>query len=107
MTRTTAEWLALFEQEDVPSAPALTRQEVIEHPQVLASEILLESEHPAAGRLRQTRTAARFEGTPPEISKGAPRLGEDNDEILAELGYSGAELCLLRDSGAVGSETYE
>jgi crotonobetainyl-CoA:carnitine CoA-transferase CaiB-like acyl-CoA transferase len=64
-TRTTAEWMARLEAADVPCAPALTRSEVIEHPQVLASEILLESDHPVAGRLRQTRAAARYSATPP------------------------------------------
>ena len=55
LTRTTAEWMTAFEREGVPCAPALTRSEVISHPQVLASEILIEHEHPIAGRLRQTR----------------------------------------------------
>ena len=106
LDKTTQEWLVLFEREDVPSAPALTRSEVIEHPQVLASEILLESEHPVAGRLRQTRTAARFDGTPADIHRGAPRLGEHNHEILSELGYSDAEIASLRDNDALGKETY-
>lgn len=105
-TRTTAKWLQIFEQEDVPSAPALTRGEVIQHPQVVASGIIIEHEHPVAGRLRQTRTAARFEGTPPDISKGAPRLGEHNDEVLSELGFSEQEIADLRDCGAVGQEVY-
>ena len=103
-TRTTQESLALLEREDVPCAPALTRHEVIQHPQVLASEILVEHEHPVAGRVRQTRTPARFEGTPPDSPRGAPRLGEHNAEILAELGYSEPEITALRESGALGRE---
>jgi crotonobetainyl-CoA:carnitine CoA-transferase CaiB-like acyl-CoA transferase len=87
-TRTTAEWMARLEAADVPCAPALTRNEVIEHPQVLASEILMESDHPVAGRLRQTRPAARYSVTQPELRRGAPKLGEHGDEILRELGLS-------------------
>ncbi len=103
--RTTAEWLAIFEREDVPCAPALTRREVIEHPQVLASGIVVELDHPVAGRLRQARTAARFEGTPPDLGQGAPCLGEHNDEILRELGYAPAQIDELRALGALGAET--
>ena len=104
-TRSTQESLDLLEREDVPCAPALTRHEVIQHPQVLASEILVEHEHPVAGRVRQTRTPARFEGTPPEAPRSAPRLGEHNDEILAEIGYSESEIAALRESGALGRDT--
>ena len=103
-TRSTQESLNLLEREDVPCAPALTRHEVIQHPQVLASEILVEHEHPIAGRVRQTRTPARFEGTPPDAPRGAPRLGEHNAEILVELGYSEPEIAALRESGALGRE---
>ena len=105
-TKTTTKWLEIFEKEEVPAAPALTRQEMIEHPQVTASEILVEYDHPVAGRLRQTRTAARFEGTPPGPPQGAPRLGEHNTEILMELGLSEDEIIELSESGAIGDETY-
>ena len=105
-TKTTAKWLEIFENEEVPAAPALTRQEMIEHPQVTASEILVEYDHPVAGRLRQTRTAARFEGTPPGPPQGAPRLGEHNTQILMELGLSEDEITELSQSGAIGDETY-
>ena len=106
ITRTTQEWMALFEREEVPCAPALTRNEVIKHPQIIASEILIETDHPVAGRLRQTRTPARFEGTPPELRQGAPRLGEHNLEILTELGFDAAEIDALRAKGAIGDEDY-
>ena len=105
-TKTTAKWLEIFDKEEVPAAPALTRQEMIEHPQVTASEILVEYDHPVAGRLRQTRTAARFEGTPPGPPQGAPRLGEHNTQILMELGLSEDEIIELSECGAIGDETY-
>ncbi|MEM7173543.1 MAG: CoA transferase, partial [Pseudomonadota bacterium] len=50
-----AHWLARLESHDVPCAPVLTRHEVISHPQIIANEILVESEHAQAGRLRQAR----------------------------------------------------
>ena len=100
-TRTTEEWLERLEAAGVPCAPVLTRDQVIAHPHVLAGDILLESDHPAAGRLRQTRTAARFE-TPTVIRHGAPRLGEHTGEILRELGLTEAEIGELGRHGAIG-----
>jgi crotonobetainyl-CoA:carnitine CoA-transferase CaiB-like acyl-CoA transferase len=73
---------------------------VIRHPQVVANETLMETDHPAAGRLRQTRPAARFSATPASIRFGAPALGEHTDAILGELGYSSAEIATLKGSGA-------
>ena len=105
-SRTTQEWLEILEREEVPCAPALTRNQVLKHPQIIASEVLKEYQHPVAGRVRQARVAARFDGTPPADPQGAPRLGEHNRQILAELGYSEDEIDDLRDAGAIGREAY-
>ena len=99
LTRTTADWLERLTAAGVPCAPVLTRNEVIRHPQVQEMEILVETEHPAAGRLRQARLAARFSRTPAHIRRGAPRLGEHTREILAALGYSDAEIAELAGGG--------
>ncbi len=103
-SRNTAEWMARLEAQDVPCAPALKRSEVINHPQVLASGSVVETQHHAAGRLRQARSPARFAGTPSVHRRGAPLLGEHNDEVLRELGYTPAQLDALRASRVIGSE---
>jgi crotonobetainyl-CoA:carnitine CoA-transferase CaiB-like acyl-CoA transferase len=103
-TRSTAEWLERLEAEDVPCAPALTRNEVITHPQVAANETLVVYAHPVAGTLRQARPAAIFEATPSSIRRGAPRLGEHSEEILRELGYSQERIGELRSSGVLAGK---
>jgi crotonobetainyl-CoA:carnitine CoA-transferase CaiB-like acyl-CoA transferase len=101
-TRTTEEWLERLEAEGVPCAPVLTRDQVIAHPQVLAGKVLMESDHPVVGRIRQTRAAARFSATPTELRFGAPRLGEHTAEILGELGLSRQDIAALRSRGVTG-----
>ena len=104
-TRTTADWMTRLEANDVPCAPALTRNEVISHPQVVASGTVVEYDHPSAGRLRQARSPARFGGTPSQLRFGAPVLGQHNDEVLRELGYSVEKINQLRGDKIIGDET--
>jgi crotonobetainyl-CoA:carnitine CoA-transferase CaiB-like acyl-CoA transferase len=94
-----AYWLERLTAEGVPCAPVLTRSEVIRHPQVLANDVIVEVDHPVAGRLRQTRAAARFSATPAGIRRGAPGLGEHTGEVLAELGYTAEEFAALHAAG--------
>jgi len=101
--RPSAEWLEQLTAADVPCGPVLTRNQMIRHPHVLAMEITEEYQHPKAGRLRQSRAAARFSKTPPRIRNGAPALGEHTEAVLAEIGYSAAEIAELRDAGAFGA----
>lgn len=99
-SRTSAEWIARLEAHDVPCAPVLTRRAMTGHPQVAANGILVETDHPQAGRLRQARNPARFEGTPAEHRRGGPALGGQTREILAEAGYAPAEIGALIAAGA-------
>jgi crotonobetainyl-CoA:carnitine CoA-transferase CaiB-like acyl-CoA transferase len=102
--KTNAEWLSIFDEFDVPAAPILTRAEVIDHPQVKAVDVIVETTHPVAGRIRQARPAARFEGTPLDPARGAPLLGEHNREILSEFGFADDEITKLADSKVIGTE---
>ena len=102
-TRSSADWLARFDKEGVPAAPILSPAEVRHNPQVIANELIVESEHPQGGPLRQPRPVPHFEGTPSELRLPTPGLGEQSEEILREVGVSRTEFEALVKAGVVGS----
>ena len=99
--RTTAEWLRRLDEHQVPCAPVLAQHEIVEHPQVVANELVELRAHPDMGPYRQARPAARFEGSPSGIAGHAPRLGEHTREVLAGLGLDPAEIDALYAERAV------
>ena len=106
-TRSAEEWLERLTREGVPCAPVMTRTQMLTNPQVVANGIIVETEHEQAGTLRQARPAARFSGTPATIRHGGPGLGEQTQEVLADLGYSTADIEALqspRPSSRVSTE---
>ena len=82
-TRTYADWVKRFEAHDVMYAPINTIEEVTEDPQVIAREMIVELEHPQAGRHRIVGTPLKFSRTPARIDKAAPELGADTEDILS------------------------
>jgi crotonobetainyl-CoA:carnitine CoA-transferase CaiB-like acyl-CoA transferase len=101
-TKSNDHWLARMDAQGVACAPVLTRTELIEHPQILANQIILQNNHPVAGAVRQARHAAQFSATPASIRAPAPGLGENTDEILAEFGLGKDEIAKLRANGIAG-----
>ncbi|MGH7841686.1 MAG: CaiB/BaiF CoA transferase family protein [Candidatus Binataceae bacterium] len=99
--RSSADWLARLDAEQVPCAPVLSREELFSDPQVAANHLIVESTHPQAGAMRQPRPAARFSATPSELREFAPTLGQHTDELLRELKLAPAEIAMLRASKIV------
>ena len=101
LERTTAEWLERLDAHQVPCAPVLNQRELLDHPQVVANELVERREHPETGAYRQARPAARFERSPSGIAGHAPRLGEHTREVLAGFGLEPAEIDALYAERAV------
>jgi crotonobetainyl-CoA:carnitine CoA-transferase CaiB-like acyl-CoA transferase len=93
---TAEEILGRLLANDVPSAPVLSRFELLTDPQVRESHILEEHESKEFGKVRQPRPAAFFDVTPSRILKLAPTLCADNEPILNELGYSADDIEKLK-----------
>lgn len=98
--KTTSELMDIFMKADIWAAPVNTFPEVERDPQVVHNEILVEFEHPTAGKFRTVGPPIEFSRTPGEIRR-PPMLGEHNDEILSELGYSAKEIAHFRDAKVV------
>jgi crotonobetainyl-CoA:carnitine CoA-transferase CaiB-like acyl-CoA transferase len=96
------EILARLDAEDVPSAPLLSRMELLDHEQIVVNGTVDRTEHEGFGEVRQARPAARFEGTPAATGTRAPLLGEHSAPIIHELGYDEGALEALVEAGAVG-----
>lgn len=105
MTRTTADWIALFEAADIPHAPLLDLDGLIDDPHLAAVGLLQSIDHPTEGALRVAGPAATWSKTPPSIRHYPPRLGEHGDEILREAGFSGDEIKELVAEGALIIDT--
>ena len=103
-TNGSAHWLARLEAADIPCVPVLTRNQMISNAQIAANEVVIETEHPDAGRLRQARPAAVFSETSTAPPRPAPRLGADTEEVLGEAGFDSAAIAALREAGAFGGE---
>jgi formyl-CoA transferase len=99
--RPRAHWLALFEREGVPSGPILDYQEVFADPHVRARGMVAELDHPQAGRIRVVGPAVKLSETPARVARPSPLYGQHTAEVLAELGYTAADIGALAKDGVV------
>jgi formyl-CoA transferase len=99
--KTTAEWLTALDEVDVPCAPANFPEEMFDHPQVLANDLMTRIEHPVVGALKMPRHPARLSETPAAEPLPPPALGQHGGEIMRELGYADAEVERLFEAGVL------
>ena len=103
--RPSAEWIRDFEAAGVPVGPVNKIGDMLADPQVAAREMVVEVEHPRAGRMKTLGTPIKFSGTPGSVRHPAPLLGEHTREILSGLGYSAAQVDALEHEGAIACAT--
>ncbi|MBX7111173.1 MAG: CoA transferase [Dehalococcoidia bacterium] len=91
-TRPAAEWTERLTAADVPAAPVVGRNELLDSPQVVANELAVEATHPAWGRTKAPGVLVHASRTPASLARPAPLLSEHGLEIMRELGYSFVEI---------------
>ena len=100
-TRTTDEWLKLFDEQGVPAGPFKFIEELMDDPQVIANDLQTTVEHPLAGTVRMVGTPLQMSDTPLQVQGPSPALSQHTDEILASVGYGADEIASLREAGVI------
>jgi crotonobetainyl-CoA:carnitine CoA-transferase CaiB-like acyl-CoA transferase len=96
------EWLEILRGLGFPCAPVYTIDEIFADEQVLHRGMLVEMEHPKAGKIKQIGPVIKFSETPSELTLPPPVLGADTEMVLRDIaGYSVDEIEELRRVGAV------
>jgi crotonobetainyl-CoA:carnitine CoA-transferase CaiB-like acyl-CoA transferase len=102
LARDAVEWLELLRAAGVPSGPVNTVAEALEDPQTIARGLVVETEHPRFGTVRQVASPVRFGADPPTYRR-APARDEAAAHVLRDvLGYDERRIVDLRDGGAFG-----
>ncbi len=99
--RTTREWAETFEGSGVPAGPIYLLSDLFNDPQVRHRQMVVDVDHPRAGRIKQTGVPMKFSETPGRIASPPPLLGQHTEDILRELGFDATETASLRSRGAV------
>jgi formyl-CoA transferase len=101
-TRPLAQWLEALRGAGVPCSPIHTLDEALAHPQLEARQLVVRSEHPVLGELRNIGMPVRFNGEPRRARSAPPLLGEHTTEVLREAGLDEAEIRRLVEAGVLG-----
>lgn len=98
--KTTAEWMKLLAEADIPAAPFNTLESLPQDPHLMQAGLFELVEHPTEGRIWNIRPANKMSGGMRRDVLPAPKLGQHTAEVLMEAGYTEAEIAALISGGA-------
>ncbi len=102
-TRSRDEWLDILkEYEDLIFESVNAISDLVDDPQVIANEYIVDFEHPTLGTVKMVNVPVTLSKTPGGIRAPAPEFGQHTEETLVEIcGYSWDEVAQLREEGAI------
>lgn len=101
-TKTTAEWLQIFEGSGMPYAAINDIKATLEHEHTKARGMVVEVDHESCGKMKLVNTPVKWSETSPTIRTPPPTLGQHTDEVLREiLGMGEEEVRSLREEGVI------
>ena len=98
-TRSTAEWLALLNDADIPAMPLNSPDALVADPHLAATGFFSFTDHPSEGRLRHMAYPSAWSDTQPGAARPVPRLGEHSAQVLREIGYGDDKIAALIAAG--------
>jgi crotonobetainyl-CoA:carnitine CoA-transferase CaiB-like acyl-CoA transferase len=101
LTKTREEWLDILMKQDTCVTAVHSLEETFSDPQVLHRKMLVEVQHPKAGKIRQIGVPIKFSETPGAVRTPAPEMGEHTEDILKGLGYNRQSIERLRKEGVI------
>ena len=93
-------WVTTLLEAGIPAGPILTYPEAFGSEHAKARDMRIEIDHPVEGKVPNIGFPVKLSGTPQQVRRHPPLLGEHNDEVLAELGIGAPERAKLAASGA-------
>lgn len=101
-TKTTQQWLEIFEGSGMPYAAVNDVQDTLNHSHTLARNMVVEMEHEACGPIKMVNTPVKFSGSQPSVRSAPPLLGQHTDEVLSEhLGLTESNIATLKKKGVI------
>ncbi len=101
-TRTTAEWIDIFEAADVPCAPVHTIRQAYEDLAAHTPDMVCEIDHPVAGKLHTVGVPFKWSAMHGDVRMAPPMLGADTDAVLKDvLGYAPDAIAAMRAEKAI------
>ncbi|TDP60625.1 CaiB/BaiF CoA transferase family protein [Roseateles toxinivorans] len=97
-------WVETLLAAGIPAGPILSYPEAFEGEHGRVRQMRMEIGHPVEGTVPNIGFAVKLSGTPQQVRRHPPLLGEHTDEVLAELGIGAAERATLEQQGAFAHE---
>lgn len=92
LARTTAEWIAIFNEVDLPNGPANSLDDLFDSSYLNEGGFFHHYDHPSEGRLVTANPAVSYSRTPAGLHRPPPRLGEHTREIMEQAGFAESEI---------------